>query len=313
MKARFTVNTFKKNSRVAFLGDSITAQNNYTARIAEYYITKLPELGVKFHCAGISGGSAWSALMTLDKNIFPFNPDTVVLTYGINDCNRGLMEYEATLERDKELENAFTNYKNNITRLVEIFTERSIKVIIMTPTPYAEFIDSPEKAISGVNRLLLEYVRFLRNFAKEKNLPIVDIHAYISELYMSETLFSPDRVHPIDLGHQRMAECFLKWQGLKVDETKHNGEAPSITPRLDAWRALVEKERTLYSTENNIIGIQNFNMPSEEKIEFIRKYFEKGEFPSPYWKEISEAYLENKLREDEINKEISNIMEKIYN
>ena len=39
---------FKQNARVTFLGDSITAANNFVPRIIGYYYKNLPDLRVKF-------------------------------------------------------------------------------------------------------------------------------------------------------------------------------------------------------------------------------------------------------------------------
>lgn len=79
---------FEKNARVTFLGDSITAANNFVARIAGYYIKNLPELRIKFWNSGISGVSAPTSLRLLEADLLPTKPDIVPIMLGVNDSWR---------------------------------------------------------------------------------------------------------------------------------------------------------------------------------------------------------------------------------
>lgn len=303
---------FQKEARVAFLGDSITAANNYTARIVDYYHKKLPELQVKFYNNGVSGGSVMSTAMFLEADLAPFKPTHVTIMLGVNDSNRNLLANPSSPERDSKLDEAFENYKTRMENLCDDLDRREIKVILCTPAPYAEFFITEQKPLPGGHALLLRYAEFIRETARKRAYPLVDFHARLSELYLDEDLYNPDHVHPNDLGHARMAECLLAAQGLPVRPLIMGEPPEAISPELDEWRTLVAKLRVIYAVEWMIV--KNFGLPTNEKLAFVEDYVanEKwGDFM--YFKTVSQAYLRDKPNESEITARIYEIMENLYN
>ncbi len=308
------MNVFPKGSRVTFLGDSITAGNNYCSFIADYYYKNLPELQVKFACAGVSGGSATSGYLYLEPDLFPTKPDFVTIMFGVNDSNRGLLERPDSPERKAGLDRAFENYVANMDKLVDTLTAKGIKVILCTPAPYAEFFTTSDAPLVGGHALILRYAQHVRKMAKERGLDLVDFHAWLTELYLDEVLYNADHVHPNLLGTTRMAECFLSAQGLPVRPWIPNDEPAQISPVFDAWRADVVVIRSLYAVEWMVV--RNYGLPYDEKIAAVNRYREEtAATPAgipPYFDTITRTYLENKAKEAELVASIQNFMDNLY-
>ena len=98
---------------IAFLGDSVTQgcfelfesgraidtvfenKNAYSTRVNEILHTFFPKAHINVINCGISGDNAPNGLSRMERDILPFNPDLVVVSYGLNDCGNG----EAGLEK----------------------------------------------------------------------------------------------------------------------------------------------------------------------------------------------------------------------
>lgn len=302
---------FEQNARVTFLGDSITAANNFVPRIIGYYYRNLPELRVRFWNSGISGASASTALKFLEADLLATRPDIVPIMLGVNDSSRGTLSEPDPEKRNIVLKYAFDNYCARMNELIDKLNARGIKVILCTPAPYAEFYHTGNDPLSHGYALIKMYAEKVREIARERNLDLVDYHASLSEQYCIEPLYNPDHVHPNDAGHARMADCFLAAQGLPIRKY-FPGEAPEpIIPELDEWRTLVEKQRRIFAVESMIV--RNYDLPLGEKLKFIEDYLtEKRYNDFMYFKTISESYLENKPQESEIAARINEIMENLY-
>ena len=92
---------------LAFLGDSVTQgcfelfevgeamdtvfenQNAYSTRINEILHMMFPKAHINIVNCGISGDGAPNGFARLDRDILPFKPDLVVVSYGLNDSGRG--------------------------------------------------------------------------------------------------------------------------------------------------------------------------------------------------------------------------------
>lgn len=104
---------------IAFLGDSVTQgcfelfesgraidtvfdnKSAYSTRVSEILHTFFPKSHINIVNCGISGDNAQNGLSRLDRDILPFRPDLVVVSYGLNDCGNGmagLEKYTAALD-----------------------------------------------------------------------------------------------------------------------------------------------------------------------------------------------------------------------
>ncbi len=303
---------FEQNARVTFLGDSITAANNFVPRIIGYYKRNLPELHVKFWNSGISGASASTSLKFLESDLLPTKPDVVPIMLGVNDSWRGSLTIADLEKRNSVLKQAFDLYSENMNKLLDSLTSRGIKVILCTPAPYAEFYKTEQDPLPHGYALIKMYAEKVREMSRERGLDLVDYHASLSEQYCIEPLYNPDHVHPNDAGHARMADCFLAAQGLPVRKYSP-GELPEpIIPELDEWRDLVGKVRDIFAVESMIV--KDYNLSLDEKLKFIENYLTEQKYNDfLYFKTISERYLVNKPHEAEIQTKIDEIMNNLYN
>ncbi|MFQ9147516.1 MAG: SGNH/GDSL hydrolase family protein [Eubacteriales bacterium] len=188
-----------ENSRLAFIGDSLTHANNYPSRVIDYYRKNFHNLHVTFRNCGISGASVPTILRFFDEDILPFRPTHTTIMLGVNDSWRDLLGSPRTEERDNRLAFAFREYKKNLEKLCNLLKDHDVKVILCTPCPFAEH--AVKGAYKGGHTLMLYYAEYVRKLAKKLNLDLIDVHARISELYLDEKLFGADPVHPIDAGY----------------------------------------------------------------------------------------------------------------
>lgn len=301
---------FPKNARVCFLGDSITHGNNFVQRVIAYYKKHFPEDRVKFWNCGVSGGSAGSAKLYLADDLLPIRPTHVAVMLGVNDSARHLLERPVSPEREKGLDAALDAYKQNMNDILDTMTEKGIKVILCTPAPYAEFFKTEAEPLHGGHALILRYAEAVREMAAQRNLPVVDYHARLSELYLCEALYNPDHVHPNDMGHYRMAECFLRAQGLESDPYAPIGEITKEAG-LTAWTEKVALLRNIWASEWMII--RKYDASYDEKLAIAKDYVENKRWGTfMYFKTLSEQYLEMKPQQQAIVSDINAFMDAYY-
>ena len=93
---------------VAFLGDSVTqgcfecyvdggrietvfdTEQSYSAKFKHLLQTLYPRAQINIVNSGISGDSAPRGLERLEKDILRYHPDLTVVSFGLNDCGKGL-------------------------------------------------------------------------------------------------------------------------------------------------------------------------------------------------------------------------------
>ncbi len=177
---------------IAFLGDSVTQgcfeiyvekDDIKTAfRSEDGYVTKVktllgmlyPSVPVSIVNAGISGQNAELGLARLERDVLSYQPDLVVVCFGLNDAAEGaerLPAYEAAL--------------------TEIFTKikaSGAEIIFMTPNTRSDYADyrHPNATIEQVIRtvsqgerdgLLRLFMDSARKICGEMQIPVCDCHA----------------------------------------------------------------------------------------------------------------------------------------
>jgi lysophospholipase L1-like esterase len=98
---------------LAFIGDSVTQgcfeiieggkgidivfenKSAYSTRTNEILHTLFPRAQINLVNCGISGDGAPGGLARIDRDILPFKPDLVVVSYGLNDAGKGEAGLEA--------------------------------------------------------------------------------------------------------------------------------------------------------------------------------------------------------------------------
>ena len=284
---------FPRGARVAFVGDSITANNTYLSHIASYYRRNFKDLNVKFFNCGVAGGALINAINSYEIDIALYNPTHIVLTIGINDSERTALLNPKSPERYEILHNAYENFQNAVERFYNLTREKGVELIICTPPPYAEYMDGINAVFPGGYALMLGYAEFFRRFAEKYSLPLCDYHSKFSRLLESECLYEADGVHPNNNGHYRMAEIFLENQGLALDTRE-------IDESLDKWRFATEKLRRLHTTRYLALPNEHYRLSGESLIKRMKERLleiESGKIKSyatplairEFWSEIENA------------------------
>ena len=296
---------FKENSRVCFLGDSITHNNGYVSHIVAHYKDNFPERNVKFFNCGVSGGNIGTLFSNFEGDIMRHNPTHAVIMIGINDSARWALPFEGE-RKYHTIKDAFQKYKSNLNKLCEKLENMGVNITLCTPTPYAEYIKSDEPVLRGGFALMQAYADYIREFAKEMGYPVCDYHDYFIRTMQTEELFAPDYVHPTNRGQYHMAKCFLEFQGYEI------GEEKSLPDDVQRWHEVVGKIRHVFATEHNILGSSCFALPDEERAAKIKEYFD-NEQTGPYvayFKQLAEKYPEYKAQLQENRQFVIDFMKK---
>jgi lysophospholipase L1-like esterase len=201
----------KDGQKVAFLGDSITAQGwDVPGGYVKLVVAGFKTLGVNITPvpAGVGGNTSRDMLARLQNDVISKKPDWMTLSCGVNDVWHGAGG--CTLDE----------YQKNITAILDQCQAANIKVLVMTATVIGE--DDNDN-----NKKLVAYNDFLRQIAKTRNLPLAEenlaFQAAIKATPVRGDLantITGDGVHPRTEGHQVMASTILQGFGATSDEIK---------------------------------------------------------------------------------------------
>jgi lysophospholipase L1-like esterase len=207
----------KSGEKIAFLGDSITAQG--VANKLGYVnlvIAGLKANGVDATAipAGVSGNTSKDMLARLDRDVIAKKPDWMTLSCGVNDVWHGARGV------------ALEEYKTNITQIVEKAQAANIKVVLLTSTMIME------DASNDLNQKLAPYNDFLRELAKQKGVPMADLNADMraarvatGETNPKKNVLTVDGVHMNTAGNIMMAAGVLRAFGLNDEQLKKARES----------------------------------------------------------------------------------------
>jgi lysophospholipase L1-like esterase len=198
-------NSPQAGQKIAFLGDSITQFGGdhpfgYLHLVESAF--KQQNRPIVVIEAGVSGNTSQDMLARLKRDVLDQKPDWMTLSCGVNDVWHGAQGV------------ALDQYKINITSIVDQVTAAGIKVMVLTSTMIGEDQPNPN------NQKLIAYNDFLRQLAKERNLPLADLNAEMQaeiaqahqELKVpnSGNLLTIDGVHMNGPGNEMMAAGILQ-------------------------------------------------------------------------------------------------------
>ena len=290
-----------KGARVCFVGDSITANNDYILYIQNHFFKNRKNEGIKFYNCGVSGGGCWSQLQFFENDTARHKPTHIFIMLGVNDSGFGYLEKTRSAERYLSLTERYERFKVNLEKLYNEAKGTGAKIVFMTPPPYDEFAQIDTPAIHGAYALILGYADYVKQFAKAHGCEFIDVNRYLTEKMQSENLYNPDRVHPTRKGQFYIAECIIDSMG---ETPKEFAEIPEYLHELNDT---VQKIRAIYFTELIIIGIHNLTV--YEKYEKVKAYLEQ---PTPTYVKQAEIYLREKENEEKLYSEVENILERLY-
>jgi lysophospholipase L1-like esterase len=243
---------FKAGDKVAFLGDSITeAGQNNAGGYVQLIGRGLTANGVKIEIvgAGISGHKSNDMLARLDQDVLSKKPQWMTLSCGVNDVWHGKNGVP------------LTDYKKNITAIVDKAQGAGVKVVILTSTMIGEDAAKPE------NVRLAAYNDFLRTLAKEKSCLLADLNAEMQAALAdavrtgaklgNSNYLTTDGVHMAFAGNQMMALGVLKGIGL---------DAAQVAKAKEAW---LDVPDTVHVSAR--LGLTQRQVQQLEKIAAARK------------------------------------------
>lgn len=160
--------------------------------------------------AGVSGASAESSMVRLERDVIRHDPDLVLLGFCLNDACAGLEKLD--------------RFEQNIRRIVrEIRESTSADIILLTPNFMASF-ETPRIAevhkpyaptiIACQNQGVLKvYVERLRELALELDMPLADVYAEWEKLHSegvdTTALLSNGLNHPDSERQMLIAETIM--------------------------------------------------------------------------------------------------------
>ncbi len=212
----------KNGEKIAFLGDSIT-QGGWSNPVGyvRLVMAGLEANGVHAEAvpAGISGHKSDQMLARLETDVLSKKPQWMTLSCGVNDVWHGAKGVPLDDEMAKTGYDATVaargTYKKNITEILEKASAAGIKPVVLTATVISEKLDSKE------NTALAPYNDFLRQTAKEKNLPLADLNAMFQKHIKAanqpdKKIYTVDGVHMNTEGNKLMATGVLQALGLNL-------------------------------------------------------------------------------------------------
>lgn len=126
----------EKPVTIAFFGDSVTQgcfecfidngeigvvfdyKSAYSSRVREMLNILYPQVQVNIINSGISGDNTTNAINRIDRDITPFSPDLVVVSFGLNDSGNGM--------------DFLDKYAENLRAILKKVAENGAEVIFLT-------------------------------------------------------------------------------------------------------------------------------------------------------------------------------------
>ncbi|MFC3197711.1 SGNH/GDSL hydrolase family protein [Parapedobacter deserti] len=254
---------FKDGDKVCFLGNSITKHGGFHHYLALFYATRYPNQKIEIINSGIGGDKTEHVLARMHDDALIHQPNWVVLKLGMNDVAK-LMYTDSAYARptiDKERKEMMETYKQNYEKIVHNLLSSKAKLILQTPTIYDETVYLPHlKGVIGRNVGLKEAGKYVKDLAKQYNLPVVDywqvmmdVTKRMQKIKPTASLVVGDRTHPTPQGHFVMAYQFLK-------TTKADPHVFSIKVKANRKRMrIVRSNAKIFDSFGNDNGV-SFNV-----------------------------------------------------
>lgn len=321
---------FSENSRVAFIGDSITHGSVLTTYIQSYYLTHLRSRRVKIFNCGIGGDTAEGALSRFESDIMKLRPTEAVIMLGTNDIKYQLYCESPTEAEIKERDDLCRRHVTAMYTLVSRLVAHGIPVTLcssigrdeLTP-PLDTPIDENARTHGATRRLaelFAENVQGCAGLLKATVDYLTPFQALQGGLlaHGGPSLFTPDRIHASPLGQRMMARIFLAAQGLPV-------ELPAPALLAAGWQeapfAPVLSER--YATEQTLRNIRwvdphqaadTEGLGIEDRIAYRQKQIDERRGLAAYDWAVSlyRVYIENARNEEEIAARLDALTEAMY-
>ena len=194
LKEKQNDNKQGKPITIAFLGDSITQgcfecyltypdslenvfdyKSAYSTRVKEILNMLYPSVQINIINSGIAGDRAVCATERFERDVLSYNPDLVVISFGLNDAAVGGVEGKA--EYTDALEKMFNSLKEkNIDTL--FLTENTMNTRVSPHLRDKMFIDLAERFSAIQNEgLVKEYFEAAKEVCDKLDVKVVDFYS----------------------------------------------------------------------------------------------------------------------------------------
>lgn len=201
----------KKDDRIVFLGDSITAggvrENGYVTLVANAIAECHGDLGIEVIGAGISGHKVPDCQKRLETDVLDKKPTIVVIYIGINDVWHWNRDAGTTKEQ----------FEEGLHDLIKRSQDVGARVILCTPSVIGEKTDGSNR----FDAMLEEYSGISRKVAAGTDSQMVDLRreflAYLKQHNKEnneKNVLTTDGVHLNPAGNRFVADCVLEALGV---------------------------------------------------------------------------------------------------
>lgn len=214
-----TLKKFQKDSRIVFVGNSITEAGYYESYIWLYYMTRFPDQRIEVINGGVGGNTAKDILARFDDDVMSRKPTTIVLTFGMNDS--GYFEYNGKDPKsvaDEKVEASRQSFMKIVDKLA---SRPDIEKVMLASSPYDETMKNKDNYFAGKSKAMERIIEFQKQTASKNQWSFVDLYYPMQQINIDGqkgnpefTIIGKDRIHPGNGGHLVMAYLFLKAQGL---------------------------------------------------------------------------------------------------
>lgn len=215
---------------IAFLGDSVTQgcyecyktgeksietvferTQAYSTRLAEMFALLYPNVQINVINSGISGDCATKGVERVQRDVLAYNPDLVVVSYGLNDSGEGLDGLDAY---ETALRNIFAPLKERGTEVI-FLTENYMNTTVSPHLQDAYFINLAERLAKRQNDgILKEYFKCAKQVCAEMDIPVCDVYAKWEQMAQGGVnvteLLANKLNHPIRQMHYYIAVKLLE-------------------------------------------------------------------------------------------------------
>ncbi len=217
----------RSGEKVAFLGDSITAQGWTNPHgYVRLVVAGLQANGVQIEPipAGVGGNTSADLLARLKRDVLDKKPDRMLVSCGMNDVIHGAKGVP------------LDPFKSNMAALVEQGQQGGIQVLLLTTTLAGKWDSDASKKLG-------DYSAALRELAQAKRCQLVDVYpVFVEVAKTADTLhgLTGDGVHLTPEGNILMARTVLKTFGCSEAQVEKARQAWLDMPRAGDISARVD-------------------------------------------------------------------------
>jgi len=310
----FSMESFNPGERVVILGDSITHFGKWWPYVWCGYAAEYPDNPPVFISAGCSGDTATGALGRLDRDVFSENPDAVCVMFGMNDVCRSSYTEADTPKNKADQKKALEIYEMSMDLLLKRITEKGVRCVVVTPSPYDQTLVHPEVSSNnpGCNDGLAIASQIAQRLAEKYGCDMVDFQDPMTQMIHelqakdpSEALIGLDRIHPGNEGSLVMAKLFLEAQGIPLDGLGNPEHFEAVWEHADLQRNILN----IRWIEDRVLRPRGVDMQDIEVAKtFLRETYKAR---SGADRQRVKSYLQWKGREEMLKDELNGVCSRL--